>query len=76
MTDSRDQGRNDISSASVTTFLVMVNAEAQYSIWEARREVPAGWTPTGYKGTEPDCLVHISTVWTDMRPLSLRAKER
>lgn len=26
-------------------------------------------------GTKDDCLAHIREVWTDMRPLSLRARD-
>lgn len=55
-------------------FLVVVNSEQQYSIWSSRRDLPAGWTATGFEGTRAACLDHIDTVWTDMRPLSLREK--
>jgi MbtH protein len=51
---------------------VVVNHEEQYSIWAADRELPAGWSDTGFAGTREECLAHIETVWTDMRPLSLR----
>ncbi|WP_341866504.1 MbtH family protein [Amycolatopsis tolypomycina] len=53
-------------------FLVVVNHEDQYSIWPAGPEIPAGWTPVGRTGTEQECLGYIETVWTDMRPRSLR----
>lgn len=54
--------------------LVVVNAEDQYSIWGSGRAVPAGWTATGFEGSEAECLDHIDSVWTDMRPRSLREK--
>jgi MbtH protein len=57
-------------------FQVVVNGEGQYSIWPADREVPAGWEQTGPTGVESDCLAYITEVWTDMRPLSLRASEQ
>lgn len=57
---------------SVTEFLVVRNDEEQHSIWPARREVPAGWIPTGFSGTRQACLDHIDEVWTDIRPLSAR----
>lgn len=57
------------------SFLVVVNAEEQYSIWDPRRNLPAGWTATGFAGSEATCLEHIDAVWTDMRPLSLREKD-
>lgn len=53
-------------------YAVVVNHEEQYSIWPAAREVPAGWRPVGYRGLRADCLAHITEVWTDMRPLSVR----
>jgi MbtH protein len=39
-----------------------------------RRDVPAGWRDEGVAGSREECLAHIETVWTDMRPLSLRAR--
>jgi MbtH protein len=54
------------------TYTVVVNDEGQYSIWLADREIPAGWRATGTSGRKAECLAHIKTVWTDMRPLGLR----
>ena len=54
------------------TYDVVRNAEEQYSIWVAGRELPAGWERTGKTGPKSECLAHIDEVWTDMRPLSLR----
>lgn len=51
---------------------VVVNDEEQYSIWWSGREIPAGWTPTGFSGTRRECLDHIAEIWTDMRPRSVR----
>ncbi|MEU2245152.1 MULTISPECIES: MbtH family protein [Streptomyces] len=51
---------------------VVVNAEEQYSLWPAATPVPAGWTETGHRGTHAECLAHIESVWTDLRPLSVR----
>jgi MbtH protein len=55
-----------------TRYLVVVNAEEQFSIWAESMAVPQGWRAEGFVGSEEDCLAHIETVWTDMRPLSLR----
>lgn len=54
---------------------VVVNDEEQYSIWLAGRELPAGWRTAGFRGPKDDCLAHIASVWTDLRPLSLRQQE-
>jgi MbtH protein len=53
-------------------FLVVVNHEEQYSLWPAFKEIPAGWTATGTRGSRQTCLDWIEQVWTDMRPKSLR----
>lgn len=53
-------------------YRVVVNDEEQYSIWPDGRPVPAGWREEGFTGPKEECLRHIETVWTDMRPASLR----
>lgn len=63
---SRDE-RDDI-----TVYRVVMNHEAQYSIWPAERPNPPGWTDGGKTGRKQECLAFINEVWTDMRPLSLR----
>ena len=56
-----------------TTYCVIVNDEEQYTIWPSyKTELPLGWRAEGTQGTKDECLAHIKTVWTDMRPLSLR----
>lgn len=54
------------------TYKAVVNHEEQYSIWPADRQNPPGWSDAGKTGTKQECLDFIATVWTDMRPLSLR----
>jgi MbtH protein len=54
------------------SYRVVVNDEAQYSIWLADREIPAGWRDAGKTGNKAECLAHIREVWVDMRPLSLQ----
>jgi MbtH protein len=53
-------------------YRVVRNDEEQYSIWPADRPAPPGWTPTDVTGVKAECLAHISRVWTDLRPRSLR----
>jgi MbtH protein len=53
------------------TYLVLVNDEAQYSLWPAFAEVPAGWTVTHERDSRQVCLDYIESNWTDMRPRSL-----
>jgi MbtH protein len=56
------------------TYLVVVNAEEQYSIWPVDKGIPAGWNAVGKQGPKSECLQYIEEVWTDMRPLSLRRR--
>lgn len=58
----------------LTTYQVVINHEEQYSIWPDFKEVPKGWSPVGKTGKKSECLAYIQEVWTDMRPLSLRAQ--
>ena len=53
-------------------YLVVVNAEEQYSIWLLSRELPLGWREAGFQGERVACLAWIDKVWVDMRPASLR----
>ena len=55
-----------------TLYKVVVSHEEQYSIWPADRDNPLGWRDVGKSGLKQACLDYIATVWTDMRPLSLR----
>ncbi len=55
-------------------YVVVVNHEEQYSIWPAGKEIPPGWRDIGTSGTREACLAAIETLWTDMRPLSLRKR--
>lgn len=55
---------------------VVRNDEEQYSIWALDRENPPGWYDAGFSGTKDACLEHIETVWTDMRPRSVRSAEQ
>jgi len=60
-----------------TQYKVVLNHEEQYSIWPADRENALGWADAGKIGPKAECLEYIKSVWTDMRPLSLRrAMER
>jgi MbtH protein len=61
-------------SEDKTIYKVLVNHEEQYSIWPAQQENPLGWKEVGKSGSKTECLEYIKTVWTDMRPLSLRKR--
>ena len=54
------------------SFRVVRNDEEQYSVWPADRDLPPGWSATGFSGSRDECLAHVDQVWTDMRPASVR----
>jgi MbtH protein len=62
------------SESKEPVYIVVINHEEQYSIWPDFKDLPAGWRDAGFRGIKSACLEHINTVWTDMRPLSLRKK--
>jgi MbtH protein len=53
-------------------YKVLVNEEGQYSIWPEMKAAPLGWKEVGPTGPKEDVLEWVKTVWTDMRPVSLR----
>ncbi|MFC1444080.1 MbtH family NRPS accessory protein [Streptacidiphilus sp. N1-10] len=55
-------------------YRVVLNDEEQFSIWDAERDLPAGWYAEGTEGSKQDCLDRIEQVWTDMRPAGLRRR--
>jgi MbtH protein len=59
-------------TAQERSWRVVVNAEEQYSVWPAERDIPGGWSAAGFEGSEEACLDHIQAVWSDIRPKSLR----
>lgn len=53
-------------------FLVLRNAEEQYSLWPAALSVPDGWRVAFGPDERGSCVAYIDSSWTDMRPRSLR----
>ena len=54
-----------------SVYLVLVNEEEQYSLWQKGNSIPRGWKAVK-EGTRAECGAYVNEVWTDMRPLSLR----
>jgi MbtH protein len=52
-------------------FHVLVNVEAQYSLWPAWAAVPSGWTIALDAASRRAAMVFIEEHWRDMRPASL-----
>jgi MbtH protein len=58
------------------SYLVVINDEAQYSIWPTfKKAPPAGWRAIGFEGDKAACLARINELWVDMRPLTLRSAQ-
>ncbi|MFJ8623898.1 MbtH family protein [Kitasatospora sp. NPDC093550] len=55
-------------------YRVVRNAEEQYSLWPAGRELPPGWAGEGTTGSRAECLARIGGLWADLRPLSVRER--
>jgi MbtH protein len=53
------------------TFLVLVNAEGQYSLWPEFVDVPAGWQVANPRASRAESLKFVEDNWADMRPRSL-----
>lgn len=53
------------------TYLVLVNAEGQYSLWPSFAEVPDGWDIALEETSREKALAYVEENWTDMRPKSL-----
>jgi MbtH protein len=56
----------------MTRYRVVCNDEEQYSLWPEGKAGAPGWRDAGFGGTREECLAHIETVWTDLRPRSVR----
>jgi len=57
-------------------YLAAVNEEEQYALWPATLPLPEGWREAGMRGSKDECLSFIGSVWTDMRPRSVREAMR
>ena len=57
-------------------YLVLVNAEGQYSVWPAGISIPDGWTAVHDADSRSNCIEYVEAKWTDMRPNSLVRAQR
>jgi len=54
-------------------FVVLINAEAQYSLWPDFIKIPLGWQKVYGPSNKETCLDYVRENWLDMRPLSSRS---
>jgi len=57
-------------------YRVLINDEAQYSLWPVAIPCPDGWTVAKDEDSRATCLEYVEEHWTDMRPASLVRAER
>jgi MbtH protein len=53
-------------------FVILINKDAQYTLWPSGKAAPNGWTRVGVAGRKEDCFAFIEANWVDMRPSALR----
>lgn len=53
------------------SYVVLVNAEGQHSLWPILADVPDGWRVIFGEAERQECLDFIEESWTDMRQKSL-----
>jgi MbtH protein len=67
-----EKKRVDAYTIDGDLFIALINEEEQYSIWPAKKDVPAGWKALDFSGSKAEVSAYIDQQWTDMRPASLR----
>ena len=67
-----EKKRVDAYTIDGDLFIALINEEEQYSIWPAKKEVPAGWKALKFSGSKAEVSAYIDEHWTDMRPASLK----
>jgi MbtH protein len=49
------------------SYLALVNASGQWSLWPAQITVPSGWSVAFGPAARTACLTHVESSWTDLR---------
>jgi len=60
-----------LDTSNAIKYNVVKNDEGQFSIWPARKAIPAGWSAVGVADAKTACLDYVKVTWTDSRPKSL-----
>ncbi|OXM53092.1 MbtH family protein [Amycolatopsis alba] len=56
------------------TFHVLVNEDAQYSLWPVFAGIPAGWRPVLEDATHDDALAFVEANWAEPGMAGTRGK--
>jgi len=62
----------DQSDEAPDAFVIAVNAQGQYALWQAELEVPRGWRRQSAVMSKRQCLAAVEGSWRDMAPKSAR----
>ena len=54
------------------SWCVLRNHEGRFSLIPQHHPVPSGWQVQQPAASREECLADIATIWTDMRPDSLK----
>ncbi|MFT4047565.1 MAG: MbtH family protein [Solimonas sp.] len=52
------------------SFLVLRNAQGQYSLWPTFAAVPGGWEIRFGPDTRAACIAHVEEQWLDIQPFA------
>ena len=64
---------NDPRNVDQDAFVVAVNGQGQYALWQAALDLPAGWRRQSAAMPRVACLHAIAGAWQDIAPASVRA---
>ncbi|QJT05513.1 MbtH family NRPS accessory protein [Streptomyces asoensis] len=70
---TEEHGVSPVFEDDDADYLVLRNAERQYSLWPEYLAVPGGWQVVSGPAARTDCLLHVEQNWRDLRPASLNA---
>ena len=54
-------------------YQVVRNNAGHHSTWPDGKDLPAGWEPVGFTGSEDECLDHVAELWSGPGPRVERA---
>jgi MbtH protein len=66
---------NRINKEESLLYRVLVNRDAELSIWPTGRDIPLGWMAVGITARRSECLAYINTIWS-VKPPGFKNKKR
>ncbi|AEF55565.1 MbtH family protein [Marinomonas posidonica] len=56
-------------------FLILINAQKQYSIWPNILPIPDGWLADNGPMSRKKCMDWLEANWTDLRPIQSQQEQ-